>query len=195
MSLPGLPDGIGIMKEDPLDAVYAYVERAYVRLQAGDLLIRCLEAGSSAPIQHMVEDLVLAGPQSLSVLREMLAESSQRKSQVLDDLYQVLSDFETSINSFGVQLSEMKDVDSLIALSSSRFQGMMDEQGIRDDEVQIACVHILRNSRDLLSSLNEHIDLLVEIEDYLEDWMWALAYQFTRERLSEGRSYPASKKL
>jgi hypothetical protein len=59
------------MADDPIDAVYSYVERAYVRLQAGDILIRCMEEGNALPMQQMVEGLVLAGPQSLSVLREM----------------------------------------------------------------------------------------------------------------------------
>ena len=77
------------MTDDPLDAVYSYVERAYIRLQAGDILIRCLDEGNSAPIQQMVEALVLAGPHSMGVLQEILAEAEQRKGQIIDDLQQL----------------------------------------------------------------------------------------------------------
>ena len=77
------------MIDDPLDAVYSYVERAYIRLQAGDILIRCLDEGNSAPIQQMVEALVLAGPRSMGVLQEILAEAEQHKGQIIDDLQQL----------------------------------------------------------------------------------------------------------
>ncbi len=77
------------MADDPLDAVYSYVERAYIRLQAGDVLIRCLDEGNAAPIQQMVETLVLAGPRSIAVLQEILAEAEQRKGQIMDDLHQL----------------------------------------------------------------------------------------------------------
>ena len=78
-----------MLADDPLDAVYSYVERAYIRLQAGDVLIRCLDDGSAAPIQQMVEALVLAGPRSMGVLQEILAEAEQRKGQIVDDLHQL----------------------------------------------------------------------------------------------------------
>ena len=65
------------MSDDPLDAVYSYVERAYIRLQAGDVLIRCLDEANAAPIQQMVETLILAGPGSIGVLQEILSEAEQ----------------------------------------------------------------------------------------------------------------------
>jgi hypothetical protein len=96
------------MADDPIDAVYSYVERAYVRLQAGDILIRCMEEGNASPMQQMVEGLVLAGPKSLSVLREMRSESAHRKSQILDDLHQVYSDLENSLGYIGCRTDRCK---------------------------------------------------------------------------------------
>jgi hypothetical protein len=77
------------MADDPLDAVYSYVERAYIRLQAGDVLIRCLDEGNAVPIQQMVEGLVLAGPRSMGILQEILTEAEQHKGQIIDDLHQL----------------------------------------------------------------------------------------------------------
>jgi hypothetical protein len=51
------------MQKDPLEAVNAFVERAYVRLQAGEVLLYCLEREDAAPMRTLVEELVLAGPQ------------------------------------------------------------------------------------------------------------------------------------
>jgi hypothetical protein len=48
------------MVDKPLESVFSYVERAYMRLQAGDVLIRCLEDNSLEPIQEMVQGLVQA---------------------------------------------------------------------------------------------------------------------------------------
>jgi hypothetical protein len=128
------------MADDPIDAVYSYVERAYVRLQAGDILIRCMEEGNALPMQQMVEGLVLAGPQSLSVLREMRTESAHRKSQILDDLHQVYSDLENSLGTFGVVLTGVKSAVAITELKSVRFVGMMEEQGVLEEETQMVCL-------------------------------------------------------
>lgn len=173
------------MADDPIDAVYSYVERAYVRLQAGDILIRCLEEGNASPMQQMVEGLVLAGPQSLAVLREMRLEASQRKSQVLDDLHQVYSDLENSLLSFGVVLTNIKSAASITGLKSDRFLGIMQDQGVLEEDTQVACLQILRDSREIITSLAKHVELLEDIEIYLQDWLWGLAYQLARDGFGE----------
>lgn len=71
------------MSEDPLEAVFSMVERAFMRLQAGDVLLLCLEEEDTAPMQKLVEGLVLAGPQSLNALREVRAEAASRKDELL----------------------------------------------------------------------------------------------------------------
>jgi hypothetical protein len=168
------------MAHDPLDDVYSFVERAYIRLQAGDILIRCLEEDSIAPIQGMVEGLVLAGPQSINVLREILAEAGQRKLQVTDDLYQLFNDFEKSLKSYGVILDNAKRTQGMAQLTPARFLSILREQGIADEKNQIDCLKLLRDSRELIVSLANHVRLLDEIETYLKDWLWGLAYQSAR---------------
>lgn len=169
------------MSDDPLDAVYSFVERAYVRLQAGDILIRCLDEDSSTPIQQFVEGLILAGPQSLNPLREILAEVEQRKAQAQDDLHQVFSEFEGSLKSYGAYLTSVKDAFSLLQLTSVRFLSFLREQNINEEKAQIACLQLLKDSRELMVSMARHIRLLEEIEAYLRDWIWGLAYQSTRQ--------------
>lgn len=168
------------MKEDPLDAVYSYVERAYIRLQAGDVLMRCMEEGSTSPIQQMVEGLVLAGPQSLSTLQEILAEAGQRKSQVMDDLHQVFSELEKGLRSYGVHIHGLKDALSVTRLTAENFIALLREQNISNEQDQSACLQLLVNSKELMVSLAGHIRLLEEIEKYLQDWSWSLVYQSAR---------------
>jgi hypothetical protein len=169
------------MVHDPLDDVYSFVERAYVRLQAGDVLIRCMEEGNPAPIHQMVEGLVLAGPQSINILREIMSETSQRKHQVVDDLNQLFSDLERSLKGYGVYLNDAKVYPTLPHLTPVRFLAVLREQGITEEKVQKDCLKILRNSRELIASLSDQVKLLDDIEIYLKDWIWGLAYQITRQ--------------
>jgi hypothetical protein len=63
------------MDNKPTTPIYAIVEKAYYRLQAGDVLTHCLEDGVTDPIHEMIQEMVLAGPQSLEALREILSET------------------------------------------------------------------------------------------------------------------------
>ena len=167
------------MPDDPMDMVYSFVERAYVRLQAGDVLIRCLEEGATTPIQEMVEGLVLAGPQSLSALREILAETGQRKSQIQDDMHQIFVDLEKSLKSYGVPLVKTKDPLAVSLLTPLAFLVQLRELGITENDTQVACLQLLKDSRELIDNLISHFKLMEEIEAYLQDWIWGLAYQLT----------------
>jgi hypothetical protein len=165
------------MEDDPLKSVHSFVERAYMRMQAGDILIHCLEDGSTAPIQQMVESLVLAGTRSLNALRETLAETEQRKSQVQDDLHQLLKDLDKSLKSYGVSLNGKGNIEAITGLSPVGFLAFLRAQEINDDKTQMACMQIVKDSRDLIETLSSRYLLLQEIEVYLQDWIWALIVQ------------------
>jgi hypothetical protein len=166
-----------VMSNDSIDAVYAYVERAYVRLQAGDLLIRCLEESSTEPIRQMVEGLVLAGPVSIIALREILAESGRRKAQLLDDMQQVVKGINSSLRSYGVSLEDENTGVQLPDLTPTHFLAILRQQDIRDNATQVACLRIFQESRDLIESLVTRVRLLEDVEKYLWDWFWGIAHQ------------------
>lgn len=173
------------MADNPLDAVYAYVERVYTRMQAGDVLIRCLEVGSITPIQEMVEALLLAGTQSLGALREALNETNQRKAQVQDDLHQVFSELRSVLKSYGVSLVAFERAHGLMDLTPFHLLAILREHGLEDASQQDACLNVLHNSRDLMTNLAANLELLVEIEAFLQDWLLALACQSALERHDE----------
>jgi hypothetical protein len=179
--------------DDPLSTMFSLAERTYLRMQAGDLLTRCLDENSSEPIRQMVETLVLAGPQSLSALREVLAETNERKSQALEDLHQIYSNFEASLRTYGVRLVGVSNILSVARLTPARFAIMLRNQQVTDAHVQTACVLLLKDTRDLIRDLAKHLKLLQEIEKYLEDWLWGIAYQLAhQEGASTGAIPPAS---
>jgi hypothetical protein len=176
------------MIEDPLLAVYEFVERAYVRLQAGEVLNHCLDNGNPVPIQNLVEGLVLVGPQSLSVIREIIAEVGARKAQLSDDRNQIYHRLTRNLNVHGVYLPRQCTPISFDLITPAAFLAFLNQQGIIDDQAQIQCLRLFQDTKELIGSLNENFKLLDDIERYLEDWLWGLIYQSSRQQGADGRS-------
>lgn len=168
------------MRDEALDAVYSYVERAYARLQAGDLMVRCLDENSLLPIQQMIEGLYMTGPGNLVVMREVLAEAALRKEQVREDLAQVTRGLNSSMRSYGVNLEDESTQRDPSKITPTRLMTILRRQNVRDDETQIACLRILKESRSLIKSLSARYSLLENLEAYLQDWLWGMVYQSTR---------------
>jgi len=167
--------------DDPLESVLALAERAYMRMQVGEVLRRCLEEGTSTPMQALVEGLVLAGPKSLEALRESLAEVGRRKIQLHSDVNQVLADIQRSFLSYGVRLPRLRTALSVLRLSPTRLMNILQEQGVIEDGARKACLQLLNDSRDLLRNLASRVSLLEEVENYLRDWLLGVTYQSARQ--------------
>jgi hypothetical protein len=174
------------MPEDPAAAVYGMVERAYVRMQAGEALSRCMDEGSPRPMQQLVEGLVIAGSQSLNAVREILAEVSRRSSQLQTDQDQVFSDLEKRLQAYHIRLGEQFSPASLLRSSTAEWMDFLRYQGVGEDTLLRDCVTMLDEACDLMSSMVEQQIMLDDMELYLEDWLWGLIYQYAREELISG---------
>jgi len=179
------------MDEDPLAPVYAFVERAYVRLQAADLLTLCLEEGRLTPLQTMVEWLVIAGAQNLAALREILAEVYIRRSQLKNDQHQVFAKLENELKGFGIKLGGVHSLMSLSRLTPVAFLALLRSQNIENERDQLACLQRLDEALEVMNSLEQHLSLLGEIEVYLEDWLWCLIYLSAQQDWGEKKMLPA----
>src|SRR4030065_1290452 len=120
------------MENKPLASIYSIVEKAYFRLQAGDVITHCLEEGSTGPIHEMIQEMVLAGPQSLDALREILSEALKRKVQVYDDLNQVTNQLSIILKGYGINLERQGGNQALQSLNEDQLLEMLDEQNIFD---------------------------------------------------------------
>jgi hypothetical protein len=156
-------------------------ELAYVRVKAGDVLIRCLEDCSGTPMRQLVEALILAGPENLVVLREIKTETNQRKVQVGDDINQVLSGLRTNLQSFNVRFRGLKKASTLVQMKPSRFMTMIKNYGIVDLNTQNDCMQLYKDAQDLAGSLLGHYSLLAHIEEFLEDWIMGVSYQLAHQ--------------
>lgn len=168
------------MAEDPLNAVYAFVERAYFRLQASDVLTQCLDESRAIPMHRLVEGLVLAGPQSLSALREIQSELDNRLDQLENDRRQVYIKLESDLKSYGVKLSGLHTPQSLARLTPAVFLATLRAQDVNQEEDQLACLQYLQDALGLLKTLARHESLLHDLEIFLQDWMWGLMYEIAR---------------
>ncbi len=169
------------MGNKPATSIYSIVEKAYFHLQAGDVLTHCMEDGTTEPIHEMIQEMVLAGPQSLEAVREILAEAVKRKSQVHDDLNQVINQLAIILKGYGIKLEACGGNQLLQSMDERQLSDLMDAQDICEAETRSGCVQVLRDSRELISTLNGKIQLLDTIENYLRDWLWGLTYQFIRQ--------------
>lgn len=174
------------MPEDLSSEVYGMVERAYIRMQAGEALSRCLEEGSPEPMQVMVEGLVLAGSQSLNAVREILEEVNLRSMQLQTDQDQVFSDLEKRLQAYGVRLGEQYSPASLLRSNPSEWAIFLRYQGVREDSLLKECLSLLEQTCDLLHSMVKKQIMVDELELLLEDWLWVLIYQSAREELTSG---------
>jgi hypothetical protein len=168
------------MVNKPNSAIYSIVEKAYYRLQAGDVLSHCMEDGSTDPIHEMIQEMVVAGPQSLEALREILGEAMKRKTQVYDDLNQVTNQLSIILKGYGINLEGHGGNQVLQSLTENQLVDLMDAQKILEKETRSSSLQVIKDSRELINTLNGKIQLLENIERYLQDWLWGLTYQFIR---------------
>lgn len=173
------------MGNKPSISIYSIVEKAYFHLQAGDVLSHCMEDGTTGPIHELIQEMVLAGPQSLEALREILAEAVKRKSQVHDDLSQVVNQLSIILKGYGIKLEASEGNQILQSLGASQLTELLDTQEIFDAETRSGCLQVMKDSNELISTLNGKILLLDNIENYLQDWLWGLTYQFIRQGENE----------
>src|SRR4030042_2761731 len=168
------------MVNRPSSAIYSIVEKAYYRLQAGDVLTHCMEDGSTEPIHEMLQEMIGAGPKSLDALREILGEAMKRKTQVHDDMNQVTNQLATILKGYGINIEVDGGNQALKSLTEHQLIILMDAQNISETETRSSCLQVMKDSRELITTLNGKIQLLENIETYLQDWLWGLTYQFIR---------------
>jgi hypothetical protein len=168
------------MATRPNPGIYSIVEKAYFRIQAGDVLSHCMEDGSTGPIHEMIQEMVVAGPQSLEALREILGEAMKRKTQVYDDLNQVTNQLSIILKGYGINLEAHEGSQILQSLTEDQLFDLMAKQKIIEQDTRSGCLQVMKDSRELINTLNGKILLLENIEMYLQDWLWGLTYQYIR---------------
>jgi hypothetical protein len=165
------------MNEKSASPVQSFMERAYVRLKTGEVLIHCIEKGNAVPMQQMVENLVLAGPESLGTFREVLSEVSSRRSQLEADVEQVYLDLVKNLEKMGIIPEELMSASNGENSVPEKCNDLLKLQPAKDESRRMSYLQLVLNTQEITKCLLEQINLIGEIERYLEDWLWGLIYQ------------------
>ena len=177
--------------EHPLEMIYEYVEQAYLRQQVGDVLLRCLEKEDIEPMQKMVEELILSGPEPLSVLRQFISETNVHRSHIEDQLHQLLVALQAEWEKHGIAAVQFPNIILYSWLPAEVCLEMLDQEGIAEEQAQIIYKTTIQKNRKQMTDLADQLRMIKEIEVYLQDWLWGMAYEtFHREHPKE---YPHSR--
>lgn len=162
-------------------------QRDYIRMKVGDVLMLCMEDSSVIPIQKMVESLVMIGPESLDVLRDVLSEISLRRAQVRDDQQQVFQGFTTNMEGMGITLKSKPRMHTFFGIRPVHILNSLKKNGVQDEDIRNQCMQMLTDTRELMYDLRSKLDLLDKIEQYLVDWTWAILYMSSHQQ--SGRTH------
>ena len=169
----------------PLDELLSIAERAYVRMQAGQLIAQCLEQGDYAPFNGLVEQLVLAGAPSLAVLREIQDEVRSIRSSLRQEGMAVRQHLKEAFAGFGLHMPQLLSLDppetfrnicgpALRNLVREVARAMTAEDQALLDEL---CVE----AGERVSAIASRLALLGRLHGSVEDWLSSLAYEAARE--------------
>jgi len=84
------------------------------------------------------------------------------------------------LKGYGINLESYGGNQILQTITEVQLRDLMDKQNIIEKETRSSCLQVMKDSQELISTLNGKIQLLENIENYLQDWLWGLTYQFIR---------------
>jgi hypothetical protein len=98
----------------------------------------------------------------------------------------VVNQLSIILQGYGLKLDALGGKQVLQNVDESQLIEMMNTQEVNDPQVRSNCLQVLMDSNELINTLNSKIQLLDNIENYLQDWLWGLTYQSIRRGEEEG---------
>jgi hypothetical protein len=161
----------------PLDELLSIAERAYVRMQAGQLISQCLEQGDPTPFNGLVEQLVLAGSPSLAVLREIHDEISSMRTTLRQEGMAVRQHLKEAFAGFGLHMPQLISLDAPETFRN--ICGPTLRNAVREaarvmttEDQALLCVE----AGERVSAIASRLALLGRLHSSVEDWVSSLAY-------------------
>lgn len=181
-----------------LDDLLSIAERAYVRMQAGELISQCLDQGDQVPLDNLVQQLVLAGAPSLSILREILEEIRSTRSTLRQEGLAVRQDLREALAGFGVHLPKLLSADPPEAFRRICGQGLREEirEAARElaAEDQAVLDEICVDAGERVAKIASRLAVLGHLDSSVRDWLASLAYEAAHAN-QELRSTPGAARL
>jgi hypothetical protein len=166
---------------DPLDEILTFAERSYVRYESEQLISECLERRDTSPFFKLLEDLVLAGSSSLSILWEVLGVIRTFKSELGQQGIDVRADLIQAMSEFGVHFPELiaaSPPEAFRQICSRELQNRVHEMASvleLDDEALLEEICVEAGSK--VTAIAGRLAILTQLEDNVLDWIDGLAYE------------------
>ncbi len=178
---------------DALDDLLSLAERAYLRMQASQLIAQCLDEGDAAMLEDLLHQLVLAGAPSLVALQEIREEIRATSRSLRREGSEVGRKLSEALEGLGIGLP--KDLSPMLAgmaragLSRSlREQVRQAASGLTAEERRLVDV-LWDEAHDRVATIARRLVLLRRLEAAVSDWLECVAYQAAR---SGARDNPSS---
>lgn len=167
-----------------LDDLLGLAERAYVRMQAGQLIKECLEQGDSSLLKELVQQLVLTGAPSLAVLREIHEEIRSTGNSLRQEGMVARQDLKEALGQFGLHLPQILIPEGPEAFR--RITGPDLRTQVRDasrglpPEDQALLEEICAEASQRVAAVARQLALLGRLDKEVRDWLGVIAYEAAR---------------
>ena len=132
--------------------------------------------------------MILSNPQAAHGLQAILSETKQKRKKTKYLLEQLLSEVNMECNTIGIKVKDLIDL-LAIGVLNAKFNSENQEEGQlkpeqADEKNQFNIYNVIVKYVDLFTQLS----LLMDIEQYLIDWLWGMGYE------SYHNNYPLANK-
>lgn len=183
------------MSEATLEDLIAFAERSFVRMQAQELIGQFLEEEDKAPFDQLLEDLILAGTSSLTILRDILEEIRATKSSLSLEAMNLRQKLMEALAEIGIHMPQLPKSEAAAALTQIR--KLARSQDIRESLQHLGCTdeQVLREICGDAGNRGEQISrklrMLNDVEQSVLDWFECLTCEAARALdFDPGRSTP-----
>lgn len=154
-------------------------ERIYLRMQAQDTLQRCIQEQSTAPMQEMIDQILVDNP-DIDLLCELLADVKNRRAMLegrrLESREQVVSVFQ---NGYALDISAYATFGGATPYEQLTSEDLFDHLRGQIDELVQEDVLILEElfveSTSFVRRLARQIRIIDGVIAYIQDWLMAFS--------------------
>lgn len=165
----------------PLDDLISLAERTYVRLEAEQLIEDCLIKANPEPFNKLLEELVMAGMDSLVVLREILIVIRSLKSTLNQEGMGVQHDLKQTLSQFGVGLPRAPSAGTQESFWKTYHYGLYHEIKAHapwlEIEDQDLLEEICNEAGKRVAQIVRRLVLLNGLEETAIDWINGMIYE------------------
>lgn len=175
---------------DALDDLLNLAERAYLRMQASQLIAQCLEEGDPGMLEELLEELVMAGAPSLAALQEIREEIRAASRTLRREGAEVRKKLSEALAGLGVVVPKAMSVEgagmSRLGLGRSlKEQVRQAASGMSLEDRRLVDV-LCDEANERVIAIARRLALLRRLDGAVSDWLECVAYEAARFGLRDG---------